>query len=75
MTFGAIAPGACVDATAYVTGANQGLAANASPLVDIGPNLTHSARVLKQNQVSVRVCNPTSGPLTPAVGKWQIVVS
>ena len=75
LTFGSIAAGACKDATAYVTGANQGLVAHANPTVDVGSNLQWSARVSQQNQVLVRVCNPTSAPITPHVAKWQIVVS
>jgi hypothetical protein len=75
LTFGVVPAGGCVDATAYVNGASQQLVAHANPTVDIGANLTHSARVLKQNQVAVRVCNPTTGPLTPNVAKWQIVVA
>lgn len=75
LTFGSIPAQSCKDLTAFVTGANQGLVAHANPVGGLGPNLHWSAFVSKQNQVTIRVCNPTSGALTPAVVKWQIMVS
>lgn len=75
LTFGAIAPQTCKEATAFITGANQGLVAHANPVAALGQNLQWSSYVSKQNQVTVRVCNPSSGSITPNVVKWQIVVS
>lgn len=76
LAFGSIASQTCKEATAQVNGANQGLVAHANPTVNLGsPNLHWTAFVSRQNQVTVRVCNITTGALTPAVVKWQIVVS
>lgn len=75
LTFGSIGAQACKDVTAFVTGANQGLVAHANPVGGLGANLHWTAFVSKQNQVTIRVCNPTTGALTPKVVKWQIVVS
>lgn len=75
LTFGAIAPQTCKESTAFITGANQGLVAHVNPVAALGANLQWSSYVSKQNQVTIRVCNPTAGSITPNVVKWQIVVS
>ena len=74
LTFGSVGAGACVEVTAYVNGANQNLVAHATPTVQVGSNVHWSARVLQQNQVAVKVCNPSTSPISVSTARWQVVV-
>jgi hypothetical protein len=74
LVFGSVGANSCAEATANVTGASQQLVPHASPLQQIGANLVVAAvYVTKQNQVTVRVCNPTGSPITANTVRWQVV--
>ncbi|MCU1312131.1 MAG: hypothetical protein JWO20_3256 [Candidatus Angelobacter sp.] len=80
LAFPAISPNSCteqgigigsgVGSQALMTGI-----ATASPNADLGNgNLVWSARVAALNRVNVRLCNPTSGSITPVSVAWNVAV-
>jgi hypothetical protein len=71
LTYTAIAAQTCQEQTLTVTGATSGKPTFASPAATPGSNLSWSAWVSASNTVSVRVCNPSAGPITPAAVSWQ----
>lgn len=76
LVFGTISAGSCVDAVANILGASTNLVAHANPLLPLGStNLTWSTFVSGANQVTVRVCNPTSSPITTNTTEWNILVA
>jgi len=77
LVFGTIPANSAVEATVYVGGAHTSGVAHASPGqgVDIGnSNLIWSARVGQQNQIRVRVLNPTNAPVVVNTIPWNIFV-
>jgi len=77
LVFGTVGAQSAVDATVFVNGAHTGGAASASPAqgVDIGsPNLIWSARVSAQNQVKVRVANPTGAGIAVKTIPWNVSI-
>lgn len=72
LTYGSIAAQTCAEQTITITGASTtNFGASASPRVTLGNvNLSWSAWVSASNTLSVRVCNPTVGAITPAAVAW-----
>jgi hypothetical protein len=72
ITYTAIAAQTCQDQTISVTGATTVESVTATPGASLGnANLSWSAWVSAANTVSVRVCNPTSGSITPSAVTWR----
>jgi hypothetical protein len=75
LTYTAIAAETCQEQTLPVTGAATTGTASASPAASLGSsNLAWSAWVSAANTVSVRVCNVTTGSLTPLAVTWNVEV-
>ena len=76
LTFGAINANSSVSVTTRVNGATTHLVASANPLLTLGnDHLTWIAFISGTNQVTVRVTNPTTGPITVNTVRWNILVS
>ena len=76
LTFGAISAQTCSEQNISISGATAGSAAFASPALTLGnTNLSWSAWVSSTNVLTVRVCNPSSGSITPAAVAWKAQVS
>jgi hypothetical protein len=72
LTYTAISASTCQEQTLTVTGATSGKPAFFSPVGNLGNvNLSWSSYVSGANTVSVRVCNPTGGSLTPSASTWN----
>ncbi len=75
LTFGAIAAQTCGNQTITITGAATSNGAFASPNYAVEAGLAWSAFVSASNTVTVRVCNVTSGSVTPAASSnWRVWV-
>ena len=72
LTYTAIAAQTCQEQNVTVAGAASTGVATASPAASLGNvNLSWSAWVSAANTVSVRVCNPSAGSITPSAVAWQ----
>jgi hypothetical protein len=72
LTYTAIAAQTCQEQSVTVPGAASTGVASASPTTSLGSvNLSWSAWVSAANTVSVRVCNPSAGSITPTAVAWQ----
>src|SRR5258707_2185456 len=77
LVFGTLAPQSAVEATLYVGNANTAGVVHVSPAQGLSPgnaNLMWSARVSQQNQVAIRLLNPTSGSVVVNTIKWNVLV-
>lgn len=74
LDFGEIGANSSVNTVVNILGANTGFVATANPLLDLGSiHLIWSAYVSAKNQITVKVCNPTTSPITPNVVRWNIL--
>lgn len=69
-----LAAGACVTGSASVTGATTSMVASASPAADPGGGFVWEAWVSAADTVTVRLCNVTSGSLTPTAEVYNVRV-
>lgn len=75
LNFTSISPQTCQEQVLTLTGATTSGVASASPSASLGnTNLSWSAWVSAANTVSVRVCNPTTGNITPTAVTWYAKV-
>ena len=75
LVFGTIGANSCVEATVNILGASTNLVAHANPTLTLGStNLSWSAYVSAQNQVKVRLCNPTGAGIAVNSVVWNILV-
>ena len=75
LTYTMIASETCQEQSATATGAATTGVASASPGLSLGSTkLSWSAWVSATNTVSVRVCNPSAGAITPATVSWNLSV-
>ena len=75
LSFGAIGANSTVERTFILQGASAQGTAHVSPQLTLGnTNLIWSAYVSKQNQVTVRLLNPTGAPVTPNTVTWSVSV-
>ncbi|HXP72215.1 MAG TPA: hypothetical protein VOA88_23285 [Candidatus Dormibacteraeota bacterium] len=75
LTFTSISAQTCQEKTMTVTGAATSGVAQASPAASLGStNLSWSSWVSAVNTVSVRVCNPSSGAITPSAVAWNVEI-
>jgi hypothetical protein len=73
LTYTAISAQTCQEQTATVTGSTTSMLGQASPQTTLGSvNLSWSAWVSSSGTVSVRVCNPSNGSITPNAVTWNI---
>jgi hypothetical protein len=72
---GALAAGICATGTATVAGASTAMAVAVSPAVDPGTGFTWNAWVSASNTVTVRVCNISGAPATPAATAYNVRAS
>ncbi|TAN23901.1 MAG: hypothetical protein EPN33_03540 [Acidobacteria bacterium] len=70
----ALGAGACTSATLAVAGTATNMAVAASPQTDPGAGFSWQAWVSAAGTVTVRVCNDTSGSLTPAATPYNVRV-
>jgi parallel beta-helix repeat protein len=70
LTFGSIPANSCSEQPIAVTGVPTTSAVFVSPQVSIGANFSWSAYVSASGTVQARVCNVTTGALTPSVQTW-----
>lgn len=71
LTYTAISAQTCQDQPLTITGSASGDQCSASPASDIGANLSNAGcRISASNTAQIRVCNPTTGSLTPAAVSW-----
>jgi hypothetical protein len=70
-----VGAGACVSATATVTGAAVGMVAAANPATYPGDGFDWRGYVSAANTVTVKLCNFTSGGLTPTSSVYNIRVN
>lgn len=76
LVFGTVAASSCKDSIVNILLASTTLVAHANPILPLGSaNLTWSAFVSKNGQVTVRVSNPTTSPIAVNTVKWNILVS
>lgn len=76
LNFGTIGANSCVDSVVNLLNASTTLVAHANPILPLGSNnLTWSAFVSKNGQVTVRVNNPTTSPITVNTVSWNILVA
>jgi hypothetical protein len=76
LTYTAIAAQTCQERTITLTGSAVTGIAMASPAASLGStNLSWSAWVSATNNVSVRVCNPSSASITPSAVTWNVRVA
>lgn len=75
ITFTAISSQTCQEQSFTVTGISSSpVLVIASPTTFLGANgLNWSARGGGTNTGVVRVCNPTTGPITPTAVQWQVI--
>jgi hypothetical protein len=72
LTFTSIAAQTCQEQNVTVAGAIRGKGAFFSPGTSLGStNLSWSSWVSATDTVSVRVCNPTTGEITPSTVTWN----
>jgi hypothetical protein len=75
LTYSAIAAQSCIEQEMQVTNARASGTAMASPAERLGSeNLVWSAWVKENDKVQVRVCNPTTGTITPNSVGWNVTV-
>lgn len=71
----AIAGQSCLEREIQVTNARPTGTAMASPAESLGSgNLVWSAWISENDKVNVRVCNPTTGSITPNSVRWNVTV-
>ena len=77
LTFTAIAAQTCQEQTIAVTNASTtNFGVQVAPRATLGnTNLSWSAWVSVSGTVSVRVCNPTAGSITPSAVAWGVTVN
>ena len=74
--FGTIGANSCADSVVNLLNASTTLVAHANPVLPLGSaNLTWSAFVSKNGQVTVRVSNPTTSPIAVNTVAWNILVA
>ena len=74
LNFGVVGANSSVDTVVNILGADTNFVATANPILFLGSvHLIWSAYVSAKNQITVKVCNPTTGPLTPNVVRWNIL--
>ena len=75
LTYTSIAAQTCQEQSATLPNSTTAMVAVASPGATLGNvNLSWSASVTAANTVTVRVCNPSAGAITPAAVGWQLRV-
>jgi hypothetical protein len=76
LVFGTIPANSCKDSIVNILLASTTLVAHANPILPLGSsNLTWSAFVSKNGQVTVRVSNPTTSPIAVNTVHWNILVA
>lgn len=74
LNFGTIPAQSCTDRPVYVTGASQQHVPHESPVNPPGTNLHWSSFISQQNQVTIRVCNPTVAGIAAHTVQWRVKV-
>lgn len=77
LVFGTILANSCKDSIVNILLASTTLVAHANPLLplDAAGQLTWSAFVSKNGQVTIRVNNPTTAPIVVNTVRWNILVA
>jgi hypothetical protein len=77
LVFGTIPANSSKDSIVNILLASTTLVAHANPILplDSGGQLTWSAFVSKNGQVTVRVSNPTTAPIVVNTVRWNILVA
>jgi hypothetical protein len=74
-TIGAVAANACsATITVAVSGVTTAMVPSVAPVSDIGTGLSIGTPWPTAGNVNWRVCNVTTGPLTPSAVAWNIRV-
>src|SRR6266436_10215623 len=71
LNFGSVASQSCVERPVNLIGVNQNHVPHVAPVTAIGANLNWSSYVLASDTVAIRVCNPTSSPITANTINWR----
>lgn len=77
LVFGTVPAQSGVEATVYIGGAGTSGSVHVSPAQGLDPGSVHlmwSGRVSAQNQVKIRVVNPTGSGIAVNTIPWNIVV-
>jgi hypothetical protein len=69
-----LSAGQCASGTVTITGATTSMSVAVSPAADPGTGFTWEGFVSAANTVTVRVCNVTSGALTPVSAAYNVRV-
>lgn len=75
LVFGTIPANSSVDSVVNILNASTTLVATANPILPLGSvHLIWSSFISKNGQVTVKVCNPTTAPITVNTVSWNILV-
>lgn len=74
LDYPSIAAQTCSELTVTVEGARNNDGVILGPSATLNPNLSALGFVSTTDTVTIRICNPTTGAINPAVKAWKVIV-